>query len=84
MRDVGDVWKVSYVFFVELALVDDGLVGCIDARELLFGACREGEEEVGDDERLNEYMSSERQVTYLLESVWCGRLSKWVAYLELK
>lgn len=77
-------WKMSYVFFVELALVDDGFVGSIDMRELLFSACGERKEEVGDNECLNEHMSSKRKIAYLRKLVWGHLLSTCLTYFELK
>ena len=55
----------AYILFAELALVDDGFVGCIDVGELLFGPCGKREEEVGNNERLNENMSSKGKIADL-------------------
>jgi hypothetical protein len=42
----GTVVKLAYVFFTELACVNDGLVGRVEGGELLLCFGREGEEEV--------------------------------------
>lgn len=51
--------REAYVFFTELVGVDDGFVGCVEGSELLLRFGREGEEEVGYDEGLDKYVSSE-------------------------
>lgn len=59
VESLGEGLREAYVFFTELVGVDDGFVGCVEGSELLLRFGREGEEEVGYDEGLDKYVSSE-------------------------